>query len=77
MSKRAAVNTEVRVLEQPERPFYTTRSLAQRLAVNERTVRRLLNSGEIPSYYIGTARRIDPDDVDSYLERMRDDRRVA
>jgi len=68
---------EVHVLEEAQRPFYTTRSLAQRLSVNEKTVRRLLNSGEIASYYIGTARRIDPDDVDSYLARRRNDRRAA
>lgn len=71
---------EVRVLEAEERPFYTTKTLAKRLVLNERTVRRLLDSGEIPSYYVGpsgTARRIDPEDVDSYLARRRDDRRAA
>jgi excisionase family DNA binding protein len=68
---------EISVLERDERPFYTTRSLAHRLTVNERTVRRLLNSGEIASYYIGTARRIDPQDVDSYLARRRNDARAA
>lgn len=68
---------EVRVADVDDRPFFTTRSLAQRLSVNERTVRNLLSSEEIPSYLIGAARRIDPADVDSYLERRRDDRRAA
>lgn len=69
---------EVRVLDRDaERPFYTTRSLAQRLAITERMVRNLLRSGEIPSYTIGTARRIAPEDVDSYLAGRRDDRRAA
>jgi excisionase family DNA binding protein len=63
--------TEIRVREDPERPFYTTRSLAQRLSVNEKTVRRLLADGEMPSYTIRDARRIDPADVDAYLASQR------
>ncbi|HET6999337.1 MAG TPA: helix-turn-helix domain-containing protein [Solirubrobacterales bacterium] len=63
--------SEIEVLDGAERPFYTTRSLARRLSVNERTVTRLLKNSEIPSYSIGSARRIDPDDVDRYLARNR------
>jgi excisionase family DNA binding protein len=64
---------EISVSGRGERSFYTTKSLAQRLSVTERTVRNLLASGEIPSYTIGTARRIDPADVDRYLASRRDE----
>jgi excisionase family DNA binding protein len=67
----------IHVLEQEEKPFYTPKALAQRLSVNLKTVRRMLKSGEIPSYSIGTAVRIDPQDVDCYLARRRSDRRAA
>lgn len=69
--------TELRMAEPDGRPFFTIKSLAQRLAVSQRTVENLVSSGQITSYTIGTARRIDPDDVDSYLARRRDDRRAA
>ncbi|HET7443292.1 MAG TPA: helix-turn-helix domain-containing protein [Solirubrobacterales bacterium] len=53
------------------RPFFTTESLARYLSLSPRYVRDLLNSGELPSYYFGRARRIDPADVDSWLCRRR------
>jgi excisionase family DNA binding protein len=68
---------EVRVLEREEPVFYTIASLAQRLALGERTIRNYVESGEIPSYKFGRARRIDPQDVDSWLARRRQDRRAA
>jgi excisionase family DNA binding protein len=67
----------IRVVEPEQRPFYTPKSLAERLAVDRKTVRRMLKEGEIPSYSIRGAVRIDPDDVDSYLARRRSDRRAA
>lgn len=57
--------------EPSRRPLFTTESLASYLCVSPRTVRRILGEGEIPSYKIGGARRIDPDDVDRYLEARR------
>jgi excisionase family DNA binding protein len=68
---------EVHVLEREERPFYTIASLAERLQLGERTIRNYVESGEIPSYKFGRARRIDPEDVDSWLARRRSDRRAA
>lgn len=53
------------------RPFFTTRSLAQRLALSERTVRDLIRRGDIPSYKVAGARRIDPQDVDLWLAERR------
>ena len=61
----------VRVTELERRAFFTPKTLAQHLAISERTVRSMLAAGAIPSYRIEGARRIDPADVDSYLARRR------
>jgi excisionase family DNA binding protein len=55
------------------RRFYTPRSLAQRLAISERLAYELLASGELASYKIRGARRIDPEDVDRYLRVRREE----
>lgn len=49
----------------------TAVQIAERLQVTDRTVWNLLKSGELPSYAVGTARRIDPADVDAYLAKHR------
>jgi excisionase family DNA binding protein len=63
-----AVMTAVTVLTE-RRAFFTPKTLAQYLAVSERTVRSMLAKGTIPSYLIEGSRRIDPADVDAYEER--------
>jgi excisionase family DNA binding protein len=68
--------SEVTVLTE-RRAFLTPKTLAQYLALSERTVRSMLAEGVIPSYLIGGARRIDPVDVDAYLSGCRDRRTVA
>jgi excisionase family DNA binding protein len=55
-------------------PFYTVGELAARLALSERTVRDMLNRGEIPCYRIGPQRRIDPEDLRRWLEQRRERR---
>lgn len=67
----------VRVVEQEERPFYTPKTLAKRLAVSERQALKMLAERKIASYRVERSRRIDPDDVDFYLARRRDDARAA
>lgn len=52
--------------------FFTERSLATYLAVSDRTIRNWIRRGELPSYKLGAARRIDPADVDAFLARHRD-----
>jgi excisionase family DNA binding protein len=54
------------------RPFLKVSELARFLNVTERTVFNLLSSGALPSYKVKGARRIDPRDVDRYLERNRE-----
>jgi excisionase family DNA binding protein len=53
--------------------FFTERSLADYLAVSDRTVRNWIRRGELPSYKLGASRRIDPADVDDFLARRRDE----
>jgi excisionase family DNA binding protein len=53
--------------------FFTERTLAAYLAVSDRTIRNWIRSGELPSYKLGAARRIDPADVDAFLAERRDE----
>ncbi len=56
-----------------EPPFFTERTLAAYLAVSDRTIRNWIRRGELPSYKLGAARRIDPADVDAFLASRRDE----
>lgn len=62
----------ITVADQELRPFFTVSDLARYLNVSERTVQTLLNKGAIPSYKVGGSRRIDPQDVDRYLQANRE-----
>jgi excisionase family DNA binding protein len=53
--------------------FFTERTLADFLAVSDRTVRNWIRRGDLPSYKLGAARRIDPADVEVFLARHRDE----
>jgi excisionase family DNA binding protein len=53
--------------------FFTERTLATYLAVSDRTIRNWIRRGELPSYKLGAARRIDPADVDAFLAQRRDE----
>lgn len=57
----------------PNPSFFTEQTLADFLAVSDRTVRNWIRSGKLPSYKLGTARRIDPADVEDFLARHRDE----
>jgi excisionase family DNA binding protein len=54
-------------------PFFTERTLADYLAVSDRTIRNWIRRGDLPSYKLGAARRIDPGDVEDFLARHRDE----
>ena len=68
---------QLRVTDTRRRAFFTPKTLAEYLALSERTVREMLRTGALPSYRIEGSRRIDPDDVDEYLAARRDERRGA
>jgi excisionase family DNA binding protein len=53
--------------------FFTERTLADHLAVSDRTIRNWIRRGELPSYKLGASRRIDPADVEDFLARHRDE----
>jgi excisionase family DNA binding protein len=53
--------------------FFTERTLADYLAVSDRTIRNWIRRGELPSYKLSAARRIDPADVEDFLSRHRDE----
>lgn len=53
--------------------FFTERSLAAYLAVSDRTIRNWIRRGELPTYKLGAARRIDPADVEDFLTRHKDE----
>lgn len=57
----------------PSPSFFTERTLADYLAVSDRTIRNWIRRGELPSYKLGAARRIDPTDVDAFLEARREE----
>jgi len=59
--------------KQSKPSFFTERTLADFLAVSDRTVRNWIRSGKLPSYKFGAARRIDPADVEDFLARHRDE----
>jgi excisionase family DNA binding protein len=56
----------------PSVTFFTERTLAAYLAVSDRTIRNWIRRGELPSYKLGAARRIDPTDVDAFLAQRRE-----
>jgi len=53
--------------------FFTERTLADYLAVSDRTIRNWIRRGDLPSYKLGASRRIDPADVEDFLARHRDE----
>jgi excisionase family DNA binding protein len=55
-------------------PFFTEHTLADYLAVSDRTIRNWIRRGDLASYKLGASRRIDPADVDAFLEERREER---
>jgi excisionase family DNA binding protein len=54
-----------------ERAFLNVRAVAERLAINPRTVTRLINRGELSAYRVGDVYRIDESDLVRYLEKVK------
>lgn len=53
------------------RDFYSVQEVAAILQVADRTVRRLIERGELPYYAIGRSIRIRKTDLDGFLTRVR------
>lgn len=56
----------------PNRPRVLLKlgDVAERLAVTERTVYRLINAGHLDAVHIGRAIRVPEDSVDDYIESL-------
>lgn len=67
----------IQIAEPEVQPFYTVKTLAQRLAVSERTIRNWVKEGRLVSYDFGDVRRFDPAEIDSFIAAHRDTRRAA
>lgn len=54
---------------------YTIKQAAERLAISQETVRRLISSGKLPAYRVGGSRRgcirINEADVDALMKPVR------
>jgi excisionase family DNA binding protein len=57
-----------------ERPWFTPETLAARLQVSERMIRKWVTQGRLRSYKIDGCRRFNPADVDVFLLRFLDGR---
>lgn len=47
------------------------KDVSERLNISERTVRNLLNSGELSGYKIGGIYRVNEEDLNNYLKNSR------
>ena len=54
-----------------ERPLLDLPTVAERLGVNQRHVRRLVAEGRIPYLKWGRLLRFEPDELDGWLDRAR------
>jgi excisionase family DNA binding protein len=67
------LDKECMSFKSPGPAFFTERTLAAYLSVSDRTIRNWIRRGQLPSYKLGAARRIDPADVEDFLARHRDE----
>ena len=58
-------------------PWLSVRDASSRLGVSERTVRRLVEKGELPATRVGRCVRLDPIDIDAYLQTGKSRRRTG
>lgn len=62
-------------MESPPQLLYTIPEVAQRLACSQRTVFKLLATGDLESVKMLGARRIPADALTAYVQRLRDEQR--
>jgi len=55
-------------------PAWTVRQLAEYLSVNQRTVYRMADRGELPAFKVGDAWRFRRHDIDEWIERQQQER---
>ena len=57
-------------MNNPVSPAWTVRQLAEYLSVNERTVYRMAERGELPAFKVGDAWRFRRHDIDAWIDRQ-------
>lgn len=63
----------VRIIQLEQQPFYTVQTLAKRLCLSDRQIRRMVKDRKIGSYVVEGVRRFDQSDVDLYLAKRREE----
>jgi excisionase family DNA binding protein len=61
----------VSAAEERQIHWLSTRDTCQRLGVTLRTLYRFIDEGQLPAYKMGRVIRLQSDDVDGFIERMR------
>ncbi|MCG7980266.1 MAG: helix-turn-helix domain-containing protein [Candidatus Thiodiazotropha endolucinida] len=51
------------------KPHFSQKTLAKHWGVSVRTINRLIKSGALSAYRVGTQWRIDPEDAETYRKR--------
>lgn len=54
----------------PAKLLLSTEEAAQRLGIGRTRMYELLRSGEVPSVKLGRSRRVRPEDLNEYVERL-------
>jgi excisionase family DNA binding protein len=57
--------------ERDDRPLLSSKDLAARWGISDRTVRSMIESGTLPSVKINGARRVEAAAVDEYVARQK------
>jgi excisionase family DNA binding protein len=55
-------------------PAWTVRQVAEYLSVNERTVYRMAERGDLPAFKVGDAWRFRREDIDAWIARQQQER---
>jgi len=53
---------------------WNVRAVAQYLSVNERTIYRMAERGELPAFKVGGSWRFRPEEIDAWIKRQTDQR---
>jgi len=53
------------------KPFFTVKTLAEKLAVKPMTIYRMVEQGKIAAYRVGKSIRFSPEDVEAFLASVR------
>lgn len=53
------------------RPALSLQEVMTRLGVSRKTILALIRRGELPAYQVGRQWRLDPPDVDAFVERQK------